>query len=161
MLRPVDFLVATKTATCKEGFGFKAEDIKKAICAGAVNWAMLSSREPYTSIKTAEGVYIMSDIEVAYENANEVIGKAQDQYNNLLQKFRGTIKNDLTSISSSADKTVKECEKIQKSYAAAADLLTSEKMLLAIANAERLAAAFEILSKVQSTELNLTLLDKR
>ena len=160
MLNPYSYLTPIKTGSNREGIGFKEEDIRKAIIMGAANWALINSRPIGSNIKTYEGIYIMSDVEEAYKNANDVIGKAQDQYNKIVQSFRGSIKNDLTSISSSADKTVKECEKIQKSYVAVAELLTTDKMEQAIKNAERLANALSVLAEVKSTELNLTLLDK-
>ena len=128
MLNPYSYLTPIKTGSNREGIGFKEEDIRKAIIMGAADWALINSRPIGSNIKPYEGIYIMSDVEEAYKNANDVIGKAQDQYNKIVQSFRGSIKNDLTSISSSADKTVKECEKIQKSYVAVAELLTTDKM---------------------------------
>ena len=101
----------------------------------------------------------MSDVEKAYEEANESISKAEEAYHATISRFRSTIKNDLSSISSSASKTVNESEKINTAYAKAISQLTSADMEKAIQNAERLASALKTISDAKSTEVYFKLFD--
>lgn len=103
----------------------------------------------------------MTDVTPEYEKANKVISEAQAAYNKTLDQFRGAIKNDLASISASADRVVRENAKMKAAYEAAAVLLTSPEMGQAIANAERLAKALESISALQSHSITFAVLDKK
>lgn len=102
----------------------------------------------------------MSDVDRAYQEANETIGAALVQYNKTVAGFRSTIGNDLKSIGSSADKTVKEYEKIRAAYVGTINLLTSDDMEKALVNAERLAAALKTIGEVKSAEIKFKLMDQ-
>ena len=56
----------------------------------------------------------MSDVSEAYQEAQKVIDEAQAAYNKVLQGFRSVIKNDLSSISASADKVQAEVGKMHR-----------------------------------------------
>ena len=143
------------TGRYREGVAFREADLDKAVILGMCDWAMLYSRDPGTTI---EGdIYIMSDVNEAYEKANGVILKASESYNKTLMAFRGAIKNDLASISSSADRSQKESQKINEAYSKTISLLTSENMERAIENAERLAVALKTISEINPSALTLSL----
>lgn len=103
----------------------------------------------------------MGDVNVAYDEAREVIEKAAAAYSKTIADFRGTIKNDLTSISAASDRVTGEVGKMQRAYDKCALLLTSAEMVAAIGNAERLAAALGAISALQSHSITFAVLDKK
>ena len=122
---------------------------------------MLNSREKHSKpTQDGTGYYIMNDVTEAYKKSNEVIEQAQKAYDTTLSKFRSTIKNDLASISSSADKVTKEVTKMGEQYQKAINTMNSPDMERAIINAERLAAALSAISTIQTANISFTLLDK-
>lgn len=103
----------------------------------------------------------MADVEAAYKEAVEKVGGARDAYTKLIQEFKGHIKNDMSSISASADRVLRENEKMRAAYDAAAKTLNSQEMMQAIANAERLAKALECISALQSHSITFAVLDRK
>lgn len=145
----------------REGVAIKAGDIKKWVISGEPQKAMLvGDGKKSNRIENGKEYWIMSDIERAYEEANETINKAQLAYNKTLGEFRSKIGNDLKSISSSAEKTVNQYEKIRAAYVGTINLLTSEDMEKAIMNAERLANALKTIGEVKSAEVSFKLMDQ-
>lgn len=150
----------TSTGLFKEGVGIRVGELKKWLSSGELKKNMLCSRAKNSNpIQDGKEFYIMSDVEKAYEEANESISRAEEAYHATIARFRSTIKNDLSSISSSASKTVNESEKINTAYAKAISQLTSADMEKAIQNAERLASALKTISDAKSTEVYFKLFD--
>lgn len=144
----------------REGVAFSEREVDAWIVSGGLLW------EPPVVGKTTatmrhEGDFAMSDVEAAYKEAVEKVGSAQEAYLRLAKTFKGEIKNDITSISASADRVLRENEKMRAAYEAAAKTLTSPEMVQAIANAERLAKALESISALQSHSITFAVLDKK
>lgn len=150
----------TVTGTNRDGVGYKDSDINKWVVSGEPQKIMLCGTKHRSKSEINGGYYIMSDVSKAYDDANEVIEKARDGYNKTLLAFRSTIANDLKSISSSADKTVKEGEKLRVTYENTISTLTSNDMERAIENAERLAAALKLISELKSADVSFRLTEK-
>ena len=149
-------------ASNREGFGWKREDLDKWLIAGGNDWTMLEGRPKHTKpTENGQDYYIMSDVDKAYEKANEVIEKAQDAYNTILGRFRSTIKNDLSSISASSDRVTKEVIKMGEQYQKAISTMNSPEMERAIVNAERLASALATIATVQAANISFTLMDNK
>ena len=103
----------------------------------------------------------MSDVAEAYDKANEIIEAAQSAYTKTIDSFRGSIKNDVASIGSSADKIQKEAAKMASACKASVDLLVSPQMIAAIENAERLAAALTAISQVQPNKIAFAVIENK
>jgi hypothetical protein len=135
---------------------FRAAEIEAWQVAGGLEWVLLGKS---TGATRNEGDYLMSDVNEAYEKANLVISNANTAYNKTVVDFRSTIKNDMTSISASADKVQKESVKLSAAYRASISLLNSPEMITAIANAERLAAALTAISQVQPNKIAFAVIE--
>lgn len=148
-----------KNPASRDGIGFRASDIDRYLISGNIGWVMVDGRKK--SINPAiDGDYIMSDVEKAYEKANDVISLAQGAFNKTLSTFRATIKNDLTSISSASNRVSNEAVKMNTTYSQTIETLNSKGMEDAILNAERLAAALEAISAIKPTDVNFKFLEK-
>jgi hypothetical protein len=130
----------------------------KWIVAGGLSWNLIEGRDKSVGEK---GYEIMSDVQEAYKKSQGDIDAACAAYNKSIDKFRSTIRNDLSSISSSAEKVKGECNKMGDAYQRAINTLTSEGMIAAIANAERLATALQAISELQSHSITFAVLDKK
>jgi len=137
-----------RTGKSRDGIMYAENSINKWIVAGGMDWILL---------KTTEENH-MSQVDEAYEKANEVISKAKLAYDKTLSDFRGSIKNDLSSIASSADRVQKETVKMANAYKESVTLLTSPDMIQAIENAERLATAIKAISELQTHKITVALL---
>lgn len=141
----------------RDGLAYRPADIDRWVVAGGPAWSFIGKHKFNDSEK---GSY-MSEVVEAYDNARKLIDDANVAYNKTLQSFRSTIRNDLSSIASSADKVQAEVGRMQRSYQAAVDTLTSPSMEAAIANAERLATALRAVSELQSHSITFAVLDKK
>lgn len=149
------------TGRYRESTAWRKGDIEDWIIAGGLKQALLfGDRKRAKNINDDKETYKMSDVEQAYVDANATIEKARDAYNTVVKKFRSEISNDLKSIASSAEKTVKEYEKMRSSYVNAVNVLTSDDMEKAIINAERLATALKTIGEVKSAEVRFKLMDQ-
>lgn len=144
-------------AATREGVGWAAADLDKWVVAGGLDWALIGKRKFGDQ---REGSF-MSEVVEAYESARKLIDDANAAYNKTVAGFRGTIKNDLASIASSAEKVQAEVGKMQRAYQAAVETLTSPSMASAIENAERLANALKAISELQSHSITFAVLDKK
>lgn len=148
-----------KNPASRDGIGFRASDIDRYLISGNIGWVMVEGRKKSINPEI-EGDYIMSDVEKAYEKANDVISLAQGAFNKTLLTFRATIKNDLASISSASNRVSNESVKMNNAYNQTIEILTSKGMEDAILNAERLATALEAISAIKPTDVNFKFLEK-
>ena len=153
-VRGRNFSAATKND--RGNTTFLSADIEAWELAGGLEWVLLGKS---TGATRNEGDYSMSDVSEAYEKANIVISNANTAYNKTVVDFRSTIKNDMTSISASADKVQKESVKLSAAYRASISLLNSPEMITAIENAERLAAALTAISQVQPNKIAFAVIE--
>lgn len=135
----------------RDGVGFSAKELDRWICGGGLETIMLETSEENG----------MPNVNEAYAKANVTIENAQAAYNKTLQTFRSAIKNDMASISASADKVKAESAKMHGAYTNAMTMLTSREMEAAIANAERLATALRAISELQSHSITFAVLDRK
>ena len=146
-----------KTGKFRDGVAFKRSDLDKWVVAGGCN-AVLLERPPGRP-PDRDGDYIVSDVADAYDKATDLVEKANAAYKQVVESFRSTIKNDMASIAASADRTQKECAKMNVAYKTTLDTLLSQDMQKAIENAERLAAALEKIAEVKGHKLTFAVLD--
>ena len=98
------------------------------------------------------------------EIASEAANKSNQSMQELLKtvdEFRGSIKNDLASMKAASDRVETEVRRMSKSYAEAAQALTSSQFTAAVENAERLAAALEKISQLRGQRIDLTFLAEK
>ena len=90
--------------------------------------------------------------------ATESTAKAQasiDSLKKTLDDFRGTVKNDLTSMKAASQRVQNEVLQMKESYKQAQDLLTSPDFTKAIENAERMAAALTAIQALTETKISV------
>lgn len=139
-------------------------DIHKHIASGELSWRMLNRgiglRKAYSKSEREKGSHVMADVTEAYKEAAETIEAAKKAYDAVMTSFRATIKNDLASIGASADRVQKEAAKQMHAYRGVIDLMSSENMLLAIQNAERLASALKAISELEQHKITFSVMEK-
>ena len=90
--------------------------------------------------------------------ATESTIRAQASVDNLrktLVDFRGTIKNDLSSMKAASERVQSEVLQMRDKYKQAQDLLTSTEFVQAIENAERMAKALESIQRLTETKISV------
>ena len=152
-----DFFI--RTGASRDGLMFDEEKTLRMCATLAVNGFHLIGRAHQD--ERNEGDIRMGDVTKAYKDAAKMVEDAADIYNSAIGKFRSTIKNDLASISSSADRVTREHAKVSAAYQATAQMLISPDMAIAIDNAERLARALESIAALKSHSLTFAVLDKK
>jgi hypothetical protein len=101
------------------------------------------------------------DIQEGLDSSLEKVSNVSIKYVSAVQKFRSEIKNDVSSIAASASKQVIEIDKLCKAISNLKESMTSEQMVTALNNAERLAKALEAISALQSHSITFAVLDKK
>ena len=90
--------------------------------------------------------------------ATESTARAQASVETLkktLVDFRGTIKNDLSSMKAASERVQSEVLQMRDRYKQAQDLLTSQEFIKAIENAERMAKALESIQQLTETKVSV------
>ncbi len=90
--------------------------------------------------------------------ATESAVRAQASLDNLrktLVDFRGSIKNDLTSMKAASERVQNEVLQMRDKYKQAQDLLNTPEFMKAIENAERMATALESIQKLTETKVSV------
>ena len=90
--------------------------------------------------------------------ATESTLRAQASVDNLkktLVDFRGSIKNDLTSMKAASERVQTEVLQMRDKYKQAQELLTSSEFVQAIENAERMAKALESIQRLTETKISV------
>lgn len=108
---------------------------------------------PMYQLIVARGIAM--DIE---QNVVEVSGAAEGALKSLkalLDKFKSTIGNDLTSIKSASARVQSETIQMKQAYQAAQSMLTTPEFERAVANAERMAVALKAISELSETKLSV------
>jgi hypothetical protein len=97
-----------------------------------------------------EGAYDMAD--AFNDSATEAV-EGQKRLLAALRDFRGSIQNDLKSITAAGERVRDETRKIAAGLDAAIKQLSSPEMQIALSNAERLVAALQAIQDLKSTRL--------
>ena len=130
-----------KTSSNRDGLGWKAEILERD--------------------EVAECMVYFSQWKVSMEAsiaATESSARAQASIDNLkktLVDFRGSIKNDMTSMKAASERVQAEVLQMREKYKQAQDLLTSPEFTKAIENAERMARALESIQKLTETKISV------
>lgn len=130
-----------KTPSHRDGVGWKAEVLEHDA--------------------VAECMVYFSQWKVSMEAsiaAIESTARAQSSVDNLkktLVDFRGSIKNDLTSMKAASERVQTEVLQMRDKYKQAQDLLNSPEFVKAIENAERMAKALESIQKLNETKVSV------
>lgn len=112
------------------------------------------------------GGWTIAIAEVAVEVEQELVSvfdkvkASAEKYQDATKQLRSTMGNDVSSIGSSASKILAEMSKINGAVTKLQNEMTSDKMILAISNAERLAKALESISAVQANNITFAVLSK-
>ena len=130
-----------KTASNRDGFGFRSDVLERD--------------------DIAERMVYFSQWKVSMEAsiaATESTLRAQASVDNLkktLVDFRGSIKNDLTSMKAASERVQTEVLQMRDKYKQAQELLTSSEFVQAIENAERMAKALESIQRLTETKISV------
>lgn len=89
----------------------------------------------------------------AARKSEEAIQKLRDA----ADKFRGVVKNDLTSMKAASDRVQTEVTQMRDQYTKVQAILTSPDFQMAVSNAERLATALEAIHKLQGQRIGFAL----
>lgn len=130
-----------KTSSNRDGFGFKADVLERDEIADRMVY--------YSQWK------LTMEASIA---ATESTLRAQASVDNLrktLVDFRGTIKNDLSSMKAASERVQSEVLQMRDKYKQAQDLLTSTEFVQAIENAERMAKALESIQRLTETKISV------
>ena len=130
-----------KTASNRDGIGFRSDVLERD--------------------DIAERMVYFSQWKVSMEAsiaATESTLRAQASVDNLkktLVDFRGSIKNDLTSMKAASERVQTEVLQMRDKYKQAQELLTSSEFVQAIENAERMAKALESIQRLTETKISV------
>ena len=130
-----------KTSSNRDGIGFRADVIERDEIADRMVY--------YSQWK------LTMEASIA---ATESTIRAQASVDNLrktLVDFRGTIKNDLSSMKAASERVQNEVLQMRDKYKQAQDLLTSTEFVQAIENAERMAKALESIQRLTETKISV------
>jgi hypothetical protein len=78
-----------------------------------------------------------------------------DTLKKTLVDFRGSIKNDLSSMKAASERVQSEVLQMRDKYKQAQDMLTSPEFLKAIENAERMASALASIQALTETKVSV------
>jgi hypothetical protein len=90
--------------------------------------------------------------------ATESTARAQasvDTLKKTLVDFRGSIKNDLSSMKAASERVQNEVLQMRDKYKQAQDILTNPEFIKAIENAERMASALQAIQKLTETKVSV------
>lgn len=139
------FLKPIKTGRYREGIAWDANSIR----AGELLYGY--------SFRTENALMnVIAELRGNYDEAE----KLWSDYDVKLKDFRSKVKNDVSSLESSARKTTTAVQRMQKAYSDVIATMVSEEMAQATENAERLAKAMTALSSLQSHKITLDVVDK-
>lgn len=82
---------------------------------------------------------------------------AVDKLKSMLVDFRGTVKNDLSSMKAASERVQNEVLQMQDKYRQAQNLLTSPEFMQAIQNAERMATALRAIQELTETKVSVAI----
>ncbi|MBK8105978.1 MAG: hypothetical protein IPK42_10555 [Betaproteobacteria bacterium] len=122
---------------------FSVSDIEKSL------------NTPIHQLCLAKGIAM--DIE---QHAVEVSGAAEIALKSLkesLDKFKGTLANDLTAIKAASTRVQSEALQMKQAYTATSAMLTTPDFERAVANAERMAVALKAISELSDTKLSVSM----
>lgn len=130
-----------KTSSVREGFAFRAS----ALNSDPVELQM----SLYTQWKLG------MEASIAATESTQRAQSAVDKLKSSLVDFRGTIKNDLSSMKAASERVQNEVQQMRERYKQAQDMLTSPEFIKAVENAERMAAALDSIQKLTETKISV------
>jgi hypothetical protein len=95
----------------------------------------------------------LMDMNASLAETHEKVQELWKQYDDKMKAFRGVVKNDIVSLEASARKTTEAVHKMNTAYGNVITQLTSDDMVTAIQNAERLVVAMQALATLQAHKL--------
>jgi len=128
-----------KTATNREGIGWKASEIKKADRPATFSKAWKVSME--TNVLADE----------AADRASASVTKLRE----ICDAFRANTRNDLSSMKAASERVQNEVLHMSEKYKNAMSLLNSPEFSKAVEQAERMAKALESISALSETKLSV------
>ena len=130
-----------KTAEHRDGVGWKAEVLQQDAVAECMVYFSQWKASMEASIAATESTV-----------------RAQASVDNLkktLLDFRGSIKNDLSSMKAASERVQNEVVQMREKYKQAQDLLTTPEFVKAIENAERMASALKAIQALTETKVSV------
>ena len=130
-----------KTSEFRDGVGFKASVFKRDPVELQLNLYLQWKLGMESSIAATEST----------QRAQAAVEKLRLS----LVDFRGTIKNDLSSMKAASERVQSEVLQMRDRYKQAQDLLISPEFMKAVENAERMAAALDSIQKLTETKISV------
>jgi cell division septum initiation protein DivIVA len=95
------------------------------------------------------------EIQIAAAESAERAETALSKLKETVDAFRGSVKNDLSSMKAASERVQTEVQQMQQKYKQAQDMLTTPEFMQAIANAERMAAALTAIQALTETKISV------
>ncbi len=130
-----------KTSSVREGFAFRVGDLR--------NDPVELQMSLYSQWKLG------MEASIAASESTQRAQSSVEKLKSCLVDFRGTIKNDLSSMKAASERVQNEVLQMRDRYKQAQDLLTSPEFVKAIENAERMATALESIQKLTETKISV------
>jgi hypothetical protein len=93
--------------------------------------------------------------------ATAVVENSMTKFFASRDRFKGELRNDVSSVGAAANRMHAEMLKLQQSVEAAIRLMNSAEMIAALANAERLAQALGAINALQSQRLTFAVIENK
>lgn len=130
-----------KTSSSRDGVGFRADILERDDIADRMVY--------FSQWKVSMEASI-----AATESTNRAL-LSVDTLKKTLLDFRGSIKNDLTSMKAASERVQNEVLQMREKYKQAQDLLNSPEFVKAIENAERMATALQAIQTLTETKVSV------
>lgn len=132
--------------------GIHKKDVNKAVALGwhhSIIGIHGEHSEEYQSMATTEE---------RFDEATAAVDSAYQRFKEARDKLTGSLRNDAASVASASEKMVASMRRVGEATREVETLLTSERMMQAIANAERLASALTAIAEVRKSEVTFAVI---
>lgn len=130
-----------KTSSNRDGIGFRTDVLERDEIADRMVY--------YSQWK------VSMEASIAATESTRRAQASVDDLRKTLVDFRGTIKNDLSSMKAASERVQSEVLQMRDKYKQAQDLLTNPDFVKAIENAERMAKALESIQRLNETKVSV------
>lgn len=130
-----------KSSSNRDGLAFKTEILK--------NENVVKTTAYFSQWK------VSMEASIAATESTERAQASIENLKKMLVDFRGSIKNDMTSMKAASERVQTEVMQMRDKYKQAQDVLNSEEFMKAINNAERMAAALQAIQTLTETKISV------
>lgn len=146
----------------KEGIVWRKDTLDEFMANGGGLAALIGDGNEDLNRPTTDkhGMGLMA-MEQKLREATDETEAAFKRFDEARQKFRSEIRNEVQSVEAAARKLSAESARVAAAIMAIRDVYTSADFVLAVANAERLAAALKALQDLDSSRLTFAVIDNK